>query len=312
MRFLGLANINYTDPAVVAGLSTHFLPLVSKGLDPLWIPNDAEHDGRDVFLATHYLATEGKMLVSEGYPYWIARDAVAFYVRNVNRLIDIPPRRLSQIAYVIRYNPDRAERERRLNDMLRPTDQRPKLKLEASWIPVLLWPEQPPRRPDPQPDLDPPSAARQPEVARDRPEQPEPDPEPEPDPPPAPEPPPPSPEPDPYDPPAWADLDAAGAAQLIERPFTDVDFPDLVSDNVLAEEDELCIRRRRPLNDGELNHSARRVHIALVRCAMLLGYENSVIISLVNLKRSWVAEHALHVPLKVTIEKFVRKPLRLK
>ncbi len=176
VRFLGLANLNYTDPEVVAGLSPHFLSLVSKGLDPSWIPNDAEHDGRDVFLATHYLATEGKMLVSEGYPYWIARDAVEFYVRNVNRLIDIPPRRLSQIAYVILHNPDLAERERRLNDMLRDTDQRPKLILPEPWIPVLLWPSEPPRRPDPARQSDPPLAASAPGPV---------EPEPDPDPPPA-------------------------------------------------------------------------------------------------------------------------------
>jgi hypothetical protein len=149
VRFLGLANLNYCDPAIVAGLSPHFSALVSKGLDPSWIPNDAEHDGRDVFFTTHYLATEGKMLRSQGYSYLAARDAVEFYVRNVNRLTDIPPRRLSLIAKVIRDNPDPAEREARLNDMLRPTDQRPKFKLEPSWIPVLLWPHSPPRRPDP-------------------------------------------------------------------------------------------------------------------------------------------------------------------
>ena len=71
---IGLANINYTDPAVVAGLPEHFRALISKGLDPLWIPNDAEHDGLDVFLYTHWLATEGKSLRGEGYSYAVARD----------------------------------------------------------------------------------------------------------------------------------------------------------------------------------------------------------------------------------------------
>ena len=52
-----------------------------------------------------------------------------FYVKNVHRLIDIPPRRLSLIAKMIADNPDPAERKERLEGMLRPTDQRPRLML---------------------------------------------------------------------------------------------------------------------------------------------------------------------------------------
>ena len=139
---IGLANIDYTDPDVVAGLP-HFAALVSKGLDPQRIPNDAENGGREVFLYTHHLATEQNSLGGEGYTYEVARAAVEFYVRNVHRLIDIPPRRLSMIAKVIKDNPDPAGREARLDAMLRPTDQRPKLILPASWVPVLLWPSGP-------------------------------------------------------------------------------------------------------------------------------------------------------------------------
>ena len=45
VRLACLANINYTDPQIVAGMSEHFRSLVSKGLDPHWTPNDAERGG---------------------------------------------------------------------------------------------------------------------------------------------------------------------------------------------------------------------------------------------------------------------------
>jgi hypothetical protein len=170
-RLIQLANINYTDSAVASGLSEHFLALVSKGLDPIWIPSDKEHDGFGLFVYTHWLATEGNALRSEQYTYDVARRAVSFYTEYVNRLIDISPRRLSMIARIIRDNPDPGQCALRLDQMLRPDDQRPKLHLPESWIPVLLWPDNPPRRPDPASPPEPPPAASQP------------DPEPEPDPP---------------------------------------------------------------------------------------------------------------------------------
>ena len=143
-----LSNLNYTDPGIVAGLPIHFHAMVSKGLDPYWISNDAEHDGHDLFLYVHWLATERNSLGGEGYSYAVARQAVQFYVKNVHRLIDIPPRRLSLIAKMIADNPDPAERKERLEGMLRPTDQRPRLKVPESWVPVLLWPQNLPRRSD--------------------------------------------------------------------------------------------------------------------------------------------------------------------
>ena len=180
LRLLWLTNVDFTDPAVLGSSPEHFRALVSKGLDPYRIRNDAENDGYAVFLYVHWGATEGGFLKSAradgAYSYDIARQAVQFYVQNVHRLIDIPPRRLKQIADVILYNADLKQRDLRLQAMLRSTDQRPKLKLPESWVPVLLWPDrlptrQPPEPPvtpnpvgdnDPQPDPDPPPAASAP------------------------------------------------------------------------------------------------------------------------------------------------------
>jgi hypothetical protein len=174
VRLIWLSNINFTDPEVTAGLPVHFHALVSKGLDPIWIDVDIANDGRALFLYVHWLATEKNSLGGEGYTYDVARAAVRFYVENVHRLIDIPPRRLSMIAKVIRDNPNPAARDERLEQMLRPTDQRPKLILPESWVPVLLWPANPPPRLNPEPL----SGARQPDPVETAPE-------PEPDPPPA-------------------------------------------------------------------------------------------------------------------------------
>jgi hypothetical protein len=63
------------------------------------------------------------------------------------------------------------DRDRALDRHVRSTDQRPKLILPRSWIPVMLWPSEPPRRnpdppPDPQPDPDPPKPpAQRPDAA---------------------------------------------------------------------------------------------------------------------------------------------------
>ena len=156
IRLCGLTNINYTDPSVITdpAARAHFAALVSKGLDPQWISNDP----LNVFLYTHHLATAQNALGGAGFTYEVARLAVDFYVGNVHRLTDIPPRRLTQIATVIRDNPPGDERDRRLNMMLRATDQRPKLQLPHTWIPVLLWPAEPPRRPPP-PDPEPQAAS---------------------------------------------------------------------------------------------------------------------------------------------------------
>ena len=150
VRLLWLSNADFTDEAVLGGTPEHFRALVSRGLDPFRIRDDAENDGYAVFLYTHHAATEGGFLKAAradgGYPYEIARQAVDFYVNHVHRLIDIVPRRLKQIATVFDYYRDPREREPRLQAMLRPTDQRPRLKLPESWVPVLLWSDRPPTR----------------------------------------------------------------------------------------------------------------------------------------------------------------------
>ena len=205
VRLIWLSNIDYTDPKLIATLPVHFHAMVSKGLDPFWIPNDAENGGRDVFIYTHYLATEKNGLGGEGYGYTVARQAVEFYVTHVHRLIDIPPRRLSMIAKVIAENPNPRDRDDRLEGMLRNTDQRPKLTLPEPWVPVLLWPRDPPKcrepivHPDdhPTPEPDPIAATSEPDPAPFVPPTPEPEPitaTPEPDPAPVV---PPTPEPDP-------------------------------------------------------------------------------------------------------------------
>ena len=155
MRLLWFSNLNYTDPALLDALPDHFRALVSRGLDPIWIPGDIEHDGFAVFIYTHWAATEGNMLRGKGYPYEVSRDAVSFYLNNVHRLIDICPRRLQQIAKVVKDNPNLAERDLRLQMMLRSTDQRPKLHLPESWVSVMRWPDAAPQRSAKKTDADP-------------------------------------------------------------------------------------------------------------------------------------------------------------
>ena len=82
MRLIWLSNIDYTDDRLIATLPVHFHAMVSKGLDPFNIPNDAENGGRDVFLYTHYLATERNSLGGEGFSYEVARQAVALSCRT--------------------------------------------------------------------------------------------------------------------------------------------------------------------------------------------------------------------------------------
>ena len=129
-------------------MQEHWHALVGRGLDPVWIPTQT-HEGRDLFLHVHYMATEKGMLRSLQFNYEVARATVEFYVLNVHRLIDIHPRRLVMIAEKIRDDPDPAKRERVLSHMLRDTDQRPKLILPRTWVsmdhtPNLFWPKQPP------------------------------------------------------------------------------------------------------------------------------------------------------------------------
>jgi hypothetical protein len=140
LRLIWLSNLNFTDPKLRGILPKHFDALISRGLDPIWIPDDAENDGYEVFLYTHWLATENHMLRSLQFTYPVARDAIKFYVENVHRFADICPRRLELIARAMA-TPNAALRDARLNKMLLASDQRPKLKLPAPFVSALLWPE---------------------------------------------------------------------------------------------------------------------------------------------------------------------------
>jgi hypothetical protein len=146
LRWLWLANTNYTDAKVLAKLGDHFAPLIARGLNPFWIRDDVEHDHRDLFLYVHYKATEENLLRSLGFPYDVSRKAVNFFVTHADRLIDLGPRRLELIAKAFAADLPSAALEAELHSMA-PTVIRPNLKLPTSWITVpdgaLLWPEQP-------------------------------------------------------------------------------------------------------------------------------------------------------------------------
>ena len=136
------SNRNYQDEAVIADLpQEHWRALVGRGIDPVWVPTDG-NEGRDLFGYTYWCATEDGMLRSLQFTYDVARAAVQFYVESIHRLVDIHPRRLVMIAEAIRDNPIPDRRMVRLNQMLRPVDQRPKLIVPRTW--VLIWPKLPP------------------------------------------------------------------------------------------------------------------------------------------------------------------------
>jgi hypothetical protein len=178
VRQIGLTNKNYQDMEVIRDLpQEHWLALVGRGLDPIWIPTDGDH-GLDLFCFTHWLGTEGNMLRSKQFTYDVSRRAIAYYVAKVNYLVDISPRRLVMIAQTVANNRDPDKCERALAQMLRQTDQRPKLRIPQTWVQVggLLLSRQPP----------PPKHLRQqrPSAAKPEPTQEDSDPDPDPPPPP--------------------------------------------------------------------------------------------------------------------------------
>jgi hypothetical protein len=130
LRWLWLANTNYTDPAVLAKLRDHFAPLIARGLNPFWIRDDAEHDHRDLFLYVHHAATEENLLRSMGFKYEVSRKAVNFYVTHANRLVDFCPRRLELIAQAFTTDQPPAALEAELNSMA-PSVIRRKFQLPA-------------------------------------------------------------------------------------------------------------------------------------------------------------------------------------
>ena len=138
-RQLFTLNLNYTDPEVTRLLpQEHWTALLRRGLDPVFIPTP----DRALFEYVVWLGGEGRMLNNLQFDYATSRDAIAFYVQNVNRLPELSPGRLVWIAEIIRDYPKDAER---LDRMLSVTDQRD-LGLEQSLVQVLLWPRRPPKR----------------------------------------------------------------------------------------------------------------------------------------------------------------------
>jgi hypothetical protein len=152
-RHILTSNLNYQSEEVTCQLpKDHWLALLRRGIDPVYVEIGG-NDGLDLFQYTVGLATEGQMLRSHQVDYATARDAVAFYVQNANRLVDITPARLMMIATAIRdAGADKSRRDQRLGLMLRQTDQRPRLQLDQHMVQALLWPRRPPKRKKRQPE----------------------------------------------------------------------------------------------------------------------------------------------------------------
>ncbi len=161
-RQLFTLNLNYTDPEVTRLLpQEHWTALLRRGLDPVFIPTP----DRALFEYVVWRGGEGRMLNNLQFDYPTSRDAIAFYVQNVNRLPELSPGRLVRIAEIIRDYPKDAEM---LDRMLSVTDQRD-LGLQSSLVQVLLWPRRPPKRgPRPaRPQYAPPRAPQQATAARE-------------------------------------------------------------------------------------------------------------------------------------------------
>ena len=140
-RQLFTMNENYTDPEVTRLLpQEHWIALLRRGLDPVYIPTPP----RSLFEYVVWLSGEGRMLSNLQFNYPTSRDAIAFYVQNVNRLPEISPARVVMVAEIIRDN-SKDQAARMLDQMLLDTDQRD-LGLETGLVQSLLWPRRPPKR----------------------------------------------------------------------------------------------------------------------------------------------------------------------
>ena len=142
-RHILTTNLNYQDPAVTAQLpQEHWLALLRRGIDPVYIDTT---DQMLLFQFVIHLASDGKMLRNHQHTYDVARDTLAFYIQNANRLIDITAGRLLLIADTIRNTHDKTALAARLAQMLRKDNQRD-VQLEPATVQVLLWPKRPPKR----------------------------------------------------------------------------------------------------------------------------------------------------------------------
>jgi hypothetical protein len=69
----------------------------------------------------------------------------------------------------------------------------------------------------------------------------------------------------------WTELHSVSSSQLCERVLTATDLPDLTIDKLPVEEKEAGFDRRGHLKDKDLDLVARRLKLATIRCAKLLG-----------------------------------------
>jgi hypothetical protein len=72
------------------------------------------------------------MLRAHQFTYDVARNALHWYIGHIHHLIDIPPRRLIRIAEAFRDHQGESL-ELTLQRMLRPTNQRPRLRIPTAW-----------------------------------------------------------------------------------------------------------------------------------------------------------------------------------
>ena len=134
-------NDNYTDPEVTRRLpQEHWIALLRRGLDPVFIPTP----DRSLFEYVVWLGGEGRMLSNLQFDYATSRDAIAFYMKNVNRLPEISPARLVMVAEIIRDNSK--DRAAAMLDQMLLRDRSARSRPGTGLVQVLLWPRRPPKR----------------------------------------------------------------------------------------------------------------------------------------------------------------------
>lgn len=109
---IALANANYADPTFLhPNIRDDFRALVSRGLDPLWIPGDPQ----SVLDYTIWLVVAHKMLLRHpqqdhgnrrgGFPLVIQQEVLDFLCVNARRLTEISPRMACKLAMARRDDP---------------------------------------------------------------------------------------------------------------------------------------------------------------------------------------------------------------
>jgi hypothetical protein len=107
------SNQNYTDPKIVsADMAPHFQALVSRGLDPLWIPNDPQSTfdyvlymivGKGMLRGHRIGETNG---TNGGFNLDTQNAVIHFLCKNALRLKEITPRMAHKLAMSRRNDPD--------------------------------------------------------------------------------------------------------------------------------------------------------------------------------------------------------------